>query len=61
MTGSNNHYSLISLNTNGLDSPIKQDYYTQQNSQSPKMEKPRYSMTKPSLPNIYPQTQPYKG
>ena len=28
MTGSNNHYSLISLNINGLNSPIKRNRLT---------------------------------
>ena len=28
MTGSNNHYSLISLNSNGLNSPIKRHRIT---------------------------------
>ena len=36
------------------------DYYIQQNFQSPLMEKTRYSMTKPDLNNMYPQTQPYR-
>jgi hypothetical protein len=35
-------------------------YYTQQNSQLPQTEKPRYSMTKPNLHDIIPQIQPFK-
>jgi hypothetical protein len=30
------------------------------NSQLPSVEKPRYSMTKTNLPNIFPQIQPFK-
>ena len=36
-------------------------YYAQKNSQLPYMEKPRYSMTKPNLHNIFLQIQPTKN
>jgi hypothetical protein len=35
-------------------------YYNKQNSQWPKTEKPRYSMTKTNIYNIFTQIQPYK-